>query len=153
MRDILLFLHNLTRWLVLIGGIASLIIGIRGWMSTRPWSSNADKMGKLYTISLDVQLLLGLLLYVVFSPITTSNFSDFGAAMGNSIIRFYLVEHFAIMILAIILAHIGQVRIRKADNPASKYKNATIFYGISFILVLLAIPWPFFSYGRPLLPF
>jgi len=153
MYDILLFLHNLMRWLVLLAGFVSVIIGILGWIGAKPWSSTADKTGLLYTITLDIQLLLGLLLYVVFSPITTTHFSDFGGAMGNSIVRFFLVEHLALMILAIVVAHFGRARVRKADNAVSQYKNATIFYGISLILVLLAIPWPFFSYGRPLLPF
>ena len=141
------------RWLILFGGLASIIIGIRGWSEHRQWSSSADKTGLLYTISLDIQLLLGLLLYVVFSPVTTRHFSDFGAAMGNSTVRFFLVEHLALIILALVLAHIGRARVGKAEDPVSKYKNATIFYGISLVLVLIAIPWPFFSYGRPLLPF
>lgn len=152
MRDVLLFIHNLMRWLILFGGLASVIIGVRGWLGHRQWSSSADKSGLIYTISLDIQLLLGFLLYVV-SPITTENISNLGAAMGNSTIRFFLVEHLALMVLAIIVAHIGRARIRKTEEPISKYKNATIFYGISLLLVLIAIPWPFYAYGRPLLPF
>ena len=153
MHDILLFLHNLLRWFVIIGGLASIIMGVRGWLGNRQWSATDDKPGMLYTIFLDIQLLLGLLLYAVFSPITTTHFSDFGAAMGITNVRFFLVEHLVLMVLAIIIAHIGRARVHKMQDSLAKYKAASLFYGISFLLVLLAIPWPFLSYGRPLLPF
>ncbi len=134
MHDFLLFLHNLMRWLVLIGGIASVFIGIRGWLGAREWSPTANKSGLVYTTSLDIQLLLGFLLYVI-SPITAGNFSNIGEAMGNSTIRFFLVEHLALMVLAVVIAHIGRSRSRKAEAPVSKYKNAAIFFGISLLLV------------------
>jgi hypothetical protein len=52
------------------------------------------------------------------------------------------------MIVALVLAHIGRSRAKKADTDVSKHKNAAIFYTIAILLILAAIPW-----NRALLPF
>ncbi|MCO6452114.1 MAG: hypothetical protein J5I90_15135 [Caldilineales bacterium] len=139
--EITLTLHSLIRWLVLIFLIASFVDGLWGWFGKREWQKRDDQLGMLSTITLDVQVLLGLLLYFVLSPITTSSFSNFGQAMGNGDIRFFLVEHFVIMIIAVVVAHMGRSRARKAATALSKFRNAAIFYGVALLLVLAAIPW------------
>lgn len=106
-----------------------------------------NRWGLGFTVSLDVQVLLGLLLYFVFSPITTAAFSDFGAAMANSAVRFFLVEHSLIMIVALILAHVGRALAKKADTDVGKHKRAAIFYTLAMLSILAVIPW-----GAALLP-
>ena len=95
---------------------------------------------------MDIQLLLGLLLYFVFSPITKTAFQDFGAAMADSELRYFAVEHLLMMVIAVVLVHIGRALSRRADTDNSKYKRAAIFFTLSLLVVLAAIPW-----FRPLL--
>lgn len=144
---ILLILHNLLRWVVLIAGVLAVIKAIAGWMGNRNWGSADRQLGLIFTISLDLQVLIGLLLYFVFSDITTSSFSNFGEAMGNSGTRFFLVEHSLLMIVALIFAHIGRSQSKKASPDVNKHKRAAIFFTVAIILILVAIPWT----GRPLL--
>ena len=67
--------------------------------------------------------------------------------MGNSALRYFAVEHILIMIIAVVVAHIGRSRSKKAANDTGKHKQAAIFFAISLLLVFLAIPWPFMSAG------
>ena len=46
------------------------------------------------------------------------------------------------MVLAVILAHVGSVRSRKAASDAEKHKQAAIWYTIVFLVLLVFIPWP-----------
>jgi hypothetical protein len=147
MYPILLGLHNITRWLVLIVGILAIVRAFMGWSGKRPWTGLDNSAGLFFTISMDVQLLLGLLLYGVFSPITTGAFADFGAAMSNPDARFWLVEHIFMMVLAVILAHVGRSLAKKAPTDVAKHKRAAIFFTLALIVVLAGIPW-----FRPLLP-
>jgi hypothetical protein len=147
MYPILLGLHNITRWLVLIVGILAIVRAFMGWSGKRPWTGLDNSAGLFFTISMDVQLLLGLLLYGVFSPITTGAFADFGAAMSNPDARFWLVEHIFMMVLAVILAHVGRSLAKKAPTHVAKHKRAAIFFTLALIVVLAGIPW-----FRPLLP-
>lgn len=147
MYPILLGLHNITRWLVLIVGILAIVRAFMGWSGKRPWTGLDNSAGLFFTISMDVQLLLGLLLYGVFSPITTGAFADFGAAMSNPDARFWLVEHIFMMVLAVILAHVGRSLAKKAPTDVAKHKRAAIFFTLALIVVLAGIPW-----FRPMLP-
>lgn len=148
MYPIVLGLHNITRWIVLIVGIVAVVRAFMGWFGKKPWGDLDNKLGLYFTISMDVQLLLGLLLYVVLSPITTAAFSDFGAAMADPTVRFWLVEHIFMMIVAVILAHVGRTLSKKAATDVSKHQRAAIFFTLAIVAVLAAIPW-----FRPLLPF
>ena len=145
MYDFILTLHNITRWIVLIAGIVATVTAIIGWAKKKEWTATDNKMGLIYTISFDIQLLLGLMLYLWLSPITQAAFKDFGAAMSNKDLRFYAVEHLSMMLLALILAHVGRVLSKKATG-VKKFMWAAIFFGISILLVLGSIPW-----DRPLL--
>ena len=146
MYTIVLILHNLLRWLVLIVAIVAVVRSFVGWFRQRNWDSMDDRIGIALTSSIDLQFLLGLVLYFVLSPLTTSAFTSFGDAMANPDIRFFLVEHFPVMLVAIILAHIGRYRSRKAATAVAKHRQAALFYGLSLLLIIVAIPW-----WRPLL--
>ncbi len=142
MHPLVLTLHSIVRWAVVIFGVIAVVRAFIGWFGNRQWQSLDDRLGMGFVTALDINLVLGLLLYFL-SPITRSAFSDFGAAMGNSSVRFFLAEHLVVMLVAIALAHIGRSRAKKAADDRSKFKQAAIFFGLAFLAVLLAIPWPF----------
>ena len=146
----LLALHSVLRWVVILLGIWAVVRALsRG---SRPWLPADDAAGQWFGTSLDVQMLIGLVLYGIFSPITRMAFGNMGAAMRDPVIRFFVVEHASLMILALAFAHVGRVRVRRARVDAAKFKTAAIFYSIALLAVLLATPWPFRAVGRPLLP-
>ena len=136
----ILIVHSWLRWAVLAAG---LVAALRGG------SDRSDTGGKWFTILLDVQFLLGLLLYFVLSPITGAALEDFGAAMRVAPLRFFAVEHTFGMVLAITLAHIGRGRVRKTA-PEKRGRTALIFYGLAMVIILASIPWPGMPAGRPL---
>ncbi|MGE0463046.1 MAG: hypothetical protein AB7Q16_16905 [Vicinamibacterales bacterium] len=144
-------LHSVLRWVVIVLGVIAVTRALAGRSGGRAWTAADATPGRLYTIALDVQMLIGLLLYFVFSPILSIASADWGQAMGNSAIRYWVVEHLASMVIAIALAHVGTVRVRKAATDAARFTQATIFYGLSLLLVVIASPWPGLPYGRALL--
>src|SRR5690349_4643975 len=139
----LLFVHGWLRWLVLLAGLLALVSAITGVNTRRPWTPDDDKAGRWFTIALDVQMLIGLILYGLLSPVTRGAFIDMAAAMKDAPTRFFAVEHPTGMIVALALAHIGRVRVRKAADSESRHKRALIFFGLSLLILLLSIPWPF----------
>lgn len=141
MYSLVVTLHSLVRWAIVIVGVVAVVRAWIGWRGNKPWAQLDDRLGLGFTTVMDLNLLLGLLLYFVFSPITTGAFNDFAGAMGNSGLRFYLVEHISVMIVAVIVAHIGRSRSKKAASDTGKFKQAAIFFTLAMVLVLLAIPW------------
>ena len=88
-----------------------------------------------------LQLLIGLLLYIV-SP-WFNQWSKLGIVnvMSNSQIRFYLVENPSLNIIAIILITVGWSVHKKQGDPGKKFLRIIIFYGLGLILKLTKIPW------------
>jgi hypothetical protein len=150
---ITLLLHSWLRWFVLAAGVWAVVRAIAGVSSGRAWAPADDAAGRWWTIGLDVQLLIGLLLYGLLSPITTQAFGDMGEAMRNPVLRFWAVEHISLMLAAVVLAHIGRARTRRPIGDRARHRSAAIFYTLSLLAVLASIPWPFVDAGRPLLRF
>lgn len=145
--NIVLALHNILRWVVVIAGISAAIRALYGWLASRRWRPLDNQLGLLFMVSMDIQVLLGLLLYFVLSPITSENLSNIGELMGDAGARFYLVEHSLVMIIALGLVHAGRSLSKKAEDDTRKHMRAAIFFTLAMLLVLALIPW-----NRPLLP-
>lgn len=151
MYEPLLALHSILRWFVILAGLAAVARAILGWTG-RPWTPSDDRGGLIFMIALDVQMLIGLALYLFFSPTLQAAVQNIGAAMRDSALRFFLVEHAFGMLIAITLVHIGRIRIRKKTAAAARHRSAAIFFGLALLIVLLSIPWPGMPAGRPLWP-
>jgi hypothetical protein len=143
-----LLLHSWLRWVVLITGVLVVLRAISGVSGRRLWTPADDRAAWWFTIALDVQLLVGLLLYFVLSPFTTDAMKDFGAAMRTPTLRFWAVEHVFGMLIGVALAHVGRVRIRKAEM-SRRHLVAAIFFSIALVAILASIPWPGTPNGRP----
>lgn len=137
----LLHTHNLFRWLVLITALLAIGFAFIGWFGKKDWKKSDNILGILFTAFIDIQLLVGIILYAFVSPITRAAFADFGAAMKNADLRFYAIEHITIMIIALVVIHIGRSKSKKAVLVNKKHKLASIYYTIGLILILVGIPW------------
>ena len=150
MYPLMLVVHPLLRWVVLAAGLVAFGRALAGMRGRRAWTAGDDRAGQLFVGMLDLQFLIGIALYLVFSPITRAAFQDFGAAMASPILRFWAVEHILGMVIALALAHIGRVRVRKTTDPVRRYKLAAIFFGLALVAIVATIPWPGMPAGRPL---
>jgi hypothetical protein len=150
MYVVTLALHSLLRWVVLAAGIVAFVRAVAGMRGRRAWTPADNRAGQVFVGMLDLQLLLGILLYLFLSPITSVAFRDFGAAMSNSGLRYWAVEHLAGMVISVALAHVGRARVQKAIEPARRHKLAAIFFGLALAVMLASIPWPGTASSRPL---
>jgi hypothetical protein len=146
MYNTALALHSLLRWVVLLLGLLAIARAISGRSSRRPWTRADERAGLFFTSALDLQMLIGLILYFALSPITGEGIRHIGAAMGNAGLRFWTVEHPFGMLIGITLAHICRGRISKTTDAVRRHRTALIFFTLALIVILLSIPWP----GRPI---
>ena len=152
MYTALLTVHSWLRWVVLLAAVLVLIRAIVGVTQRRPWTPADDSVTKWFGISLDVQMVIGLIIYFFLSPFTMSAWSDIGAAMRDATTRFIVIEHQFGMIVAVALAHIGRARIRKNLEGARRHRLALIFFGLAVVIIVASIPWPGRPGGRALFP-
>ena len=146
-----LWLHSWLRWAVLLTGLVAWLRAISGKTARRPWTPKDELWGLLLTISVDLQFLVGVVLYAFLSPIVRQGLRNFSVAMQINVVRFFTIEHAIGMIAGIALVHIGRVKIRKAADADRKHRLAMVFFGIALVLMIISIPWPGLPVARPLL--
>lgn len=140
--SIVLLIHSWLRWLVLATGVAALARGRRSGPLPVVW------LGLL-----DLQVVLGIVLYGWLSPITQVAFADMRAAMHDSVMRFWAVEHAFAMLVALIIAHVGRVMAKRATDETRGDRIMRVTIGLALLCIVAGVPWSAMRYGRPLFRF
>lgn len=140
--------HNILRWIVLLGGIYAIVLAVKGFFSKANWGVNEQRAGLIFTSALNLQFVIGLILYFI-SPMGAKLLSsgDMATVMGNSQLRFFAVEHLSIMILALLAAQLGYSLAKRAKTDRDKFIRASVGYVLAGLLIAYGIPW-----WRPLFP-
>ena len=153
MYEFVLALHSIVRWLVLLAAVVAVAQGFVGWFGRREWSGASQRTSLAFVISLDIQVLMGLLLFVALSPITAEVLRDFESANSDPQLRYWGFEHSFGFFIAFLLAHVGYVAARRASSSVAKFRWAAIAFLLSTLVIIVSMPWPGQANGRPLLPF
>lgn len=136
MYSIFLHAHSGLRWIALILLIAAIINAVAS--RSKGDYLKKDKMLNLFAmIMLHTQLLIGLILYFQSGKVQFSK-----GWMKDGMLRFFGMEHFLLMVIAIVLVTIGRKKAEKAIAPIVKHKKIIVWYTIALFIILYAIPWP-----------
>ena len=106
MYDFFLGAHSYIRWLVLLAGLLASIASVKGYFGGKSFGRLDNGLGVLYVASMHLQLLVGLLLYFVFSPVTVADLPE--GWMKNAQLRHQVLEHPVMMLLALVLGQLGR---------------------------------------------
>ena len=139
----LLVFHSLFRYLILLFGLITVISALRGVIGKRAYGRGDEKANLFFMIMCDIQLLLGLALY--FGKGFYDGLGNMANTMKDAGARFYTVEHEVMMLLAIVLVHVGRVKVKNAASDSSRFNKSLVFFGLAFLIMLYAIPWLFRS--------
>ncbi len=134
--------HSGTRWLVLFFLIITLLTAMINWQYGKSYTKSDRRWSLLTLIFAHIQLVMGLVLYFISPKVAFTP-----DVMENEISRFYTVEHFSLMLLAIIVITVGYSRAKRAGTDIKKFKTTFYFFLIALVLLLIGIPWPFQNYG------
>jgi hypothetical protein len=143
----LLFVHSATRWALLVVAAVTLVVTTR--RVGRLWTANDEQLSGALLGLADLQLLLGLALWLFASPLTRVAFDQRLLFSGGAFSFFGLV-HPAAMIASWLVLHGTRAVMRRQPPTAprhARWRAATLTW---LVLVVLAIPWPVWSFGRAL---
>jgi hypothetical protein len=128
----LLHLHNVLRWVILVLLLVALFQALLKNQGIR-------KSSLWLLIAAHTTLVLGF--YQWFTGALGWNLiraKGFGEVMKDSVSRFWSVEHFAGMLIAIIL-----ITAARGKAKTLNYKAAAWLYLIALLFILVSVPWPF----------
>lgn len=118
----LLAIHGFVRWLVALVALVAIGRSIVGLVQKEAYTSADRRLISGYTIVMDINLLLGLVLL-------------FGLGDGFPIER---IEHATTMIIAIVVGH-STATWRKSDQSAKKFRNNLIAVVVSLALIVSGV--------------
>ncbi len=144
-----LYLHSWNRWIILIAGILTILFAMAGMVNKKEYTKRDKVTSLIFISSLHLQLLIGLLLYFVLSPVTLHALSDFGAAMKDGAIRYWAVEHSLVNLIAIFVAQAGSILTKRKQNSRAKFKSTLVWNIIALVLILAMIPMGMMGVERP----
>jgi len=151
MYDLVLTLHNALRLVALLLVVAVLWRGLRGWIGDRPFDRGDRTWSLVMLIVVDLQLVLGLALYLVWSPAVKSAMNDMGAAMKDPELRRWAVEHPTMMLGAIVLLHLGNVLRKRVHTDVQRHRWMALSTAIALALLIVGTTWPWNDAVRPVL--
>jgi len=117
----LMTIHGEVRWLVAVLAVVIIIKFAIGWLGRRNYTSLDRSLLTAYTILLDINVLLGLIL-LFFN----------GGFNGPRI------EHATTMLLAVIAGHMTAMWRRSTDSP-TKFRNQLLLVALSLLLVFFGV--------------
>jgi hypothetical protein len=146
--EILVAIHNIMRWVIIILAAIALFRAYRGLLGKREWLELDRKTGVFFNAALDMQLLLGIILWI-FGNWGIKAF-DLAASGGDNrmSILYFALEHPIAMLVAVILAHVGTASAKRIQDSIARHKKVAIFFTLAVIIILVSIPWT----QRPLFP-
>ena len=142
MYEILLRSHSGLRWILLAVVLGAIFRAFTN-MSSGKFTPLDDKLSLFSLITAHIQLLLGLGLYFISPFVKAAMESGMGAAMKDSVLRFWLIEHIFGMVVGIALVTIGRIAAKKAATDKEKFKKIATYFTIGLLIILATIPWPF----------
>lgn len=119
----LMTIHGEVRWLVVILAVVIIIKFAIGWLGKRNYAPLDRTLLTAYTILLDINILLGLIVFI------------FQTATVTPAMRW---EHVGTMLLAVVAAHMTAMWRRSTDSP-TKYRNQLLLVALSLLLVFFGV--------------
>jgi hypothetical protein len=133
-------LHSFLPYLLLTVLVLALVKSFIAYRTNQVHTDAHRKNGLIVLILAHIQLLIGMALYFI-SPKSVTALSDMGAAMKDSTLRLYALEHPLMMIIAIVFITMAYSKSKKDIADSLKHKVKSVYYLIALVLILSRIPW------------
>jgi hypothetical protein len=147
----LLNIHSLIRWVALFALGLSLACTIVALLRRHGFTKFHVALRKLTVGAVHLQLLLGIALYLQ-SPLIRTGHANIGASMKVRELRFFLIEHPIMMLLAGVVITLGARHSKRGGDANTRHRRWLAAIAWATAIVLITIPWPFtpIAPARPL---
>jgi uncharacterized membrane protein len=138
-------IHIIISTITLLAGIGTLVLSIQGMASKRKYSRVDFWVSLVFNIVLYFQLILGFLVYYLLRTAREGPLWEVPNTLNDASLRFWAIEHIALMIFALFLTQLGRVFIKSTKESASKFRASLFYFGTTLLLILFSVGMALFS--------
>ncbi len=132
-------IHIYISAITLLSGLLTLIMSILGWSRKRDYSRIDEWTSVIFNIGLYLQLNLGFIIYLTLRTTFEGELWNVPDTENDASLRFWAIEHIALMIFALSLTQMGRIFIKRTSQPIRKFKASIFYYGIALLLILFSL--------------
>ncbi|HUR33588.1 MAG TPA: hypothetical protein VM032_07315 [Vicinamibacterales bacterium] len=144
-----LLIHSWLRWFTLLMCVGAIVYAARPVRD-----DSTDLPGKTWDtylmLAVDLQMLTGLILYFGLSDFTRAAMENVGTAWSEPSVRYWSILHAGAMFGSLLTVRVARVLALNAATPQIAQRRRLVWFVISTVVILVAIPWPGLANARPL---
>jgi hypothetical protein len=115
------------------------VLSVHGWARKRDYNIYDEWSSRIFTIGLYLQLILGFIIYFTLRTSLEGPFWDVPDTENDASLRFWAIEHIALMIFALFLTQLGRIYIRRSNQVERMFRASVFYYGTSLLLILFSL--------------
>ena len=132
-------IHIYISTITLLSGILTQVLSIQGWIKKRDYTRFDQWSSLIFNIGLYLQLILGFIIYFTLRTSLEGAMWEVPDTENDASLRFWAIEHIALMIFALFLTQMGRVFIKRASQPIRIFKASVFYYGTALLLILFSL--------------
>ena len=138
MYQVLISIHVWSSVLFSLIAIIMYFYLIKGIIQKQEFTKKHIYMENSFITLLYLGLILGIILYFFMEPVNNTSQTSMEQAQKAMSSRFWSIEHFSVMLFALMLAQIGKVFTIKSIDSLHKFKYALFYYGSAIAITFIS---------------
>jgi len=132
-------IHIIISSITLLAGVATIVLSISGLTRRREFGKSDSLVSLIFNIALYFQLILGFLIYFLLRSSLEGPLWEVPDTQNDASLRFWAIEHIALMIFALFLTQLGRVFIKRTKESSRKFRASLFYFGTSLLLILFSV--------------
>lgn len=132
-------IHIYISAITLLSGILTQVLSIQGWIKKRTYTGLDGWSSLVFNIGLYLQLILGFIIYFTLRTSLEGAMWEVPDTENDASLRFWAIEHIALMIFALFLTQLGRIFIKRVSQPIRMFKASVFYYGTALLLILFSL--------------
>jgi len=132
-------IHIFISTITILAGISTIVISVHGLVRKRHYRRSDELLSLFFNVALYFQLFLGFLIYYLLRTSLQGPMWEVPDTQNDASLRFWAIEHIALMIFALFLTQLGRVFIKKSKEPYRKFRASLFYFGTSLFLILFSM--------------
>jgi hypothetical protein len=138
-------IHIFISTITLLAGILTIALSIQGLIRKREYGRKDLVLSVVFNVALYFQLILGFLIYYLLRSTLEGPLWEVPDTQNDASLRFWAIEHIALMIFALFLTQLGRVYIKRSKGTSRKFRASLFYFGTSLSLILFSVGMALFS--------